>query len=140
MLPTLGARLRAEVSNRVFIVALVGGMAMLPACASSDALSDRGSSQPGISGLIIRNNNWNDMTVYLVQGGARLRVGEVSGFSQEVFPAARLGMLTGGTGAFLVARPLAGRPFRSENLTFTPGRTLVWTIENQPSHSYLSLR
>jgi hypothetical protein len=40
----------------------------------------------------------------------------------------------------LVARPLAGRAFRSEPLVFAPGATLVWTIENQPAHSYLSVR
>jgi hypothetical protein len=103
-------------------------------------MADRGAPTFEPAGLVIRNNNWNPMTIYLVQGGARLRVGQVEGFSQEVFPAARLGMLTGGTDTFLVARPLAGRPFRSDNLVFTPGRMLVWTIENQPAHSYLSVR
>lgn len=133
MFPTLGARLRAATINLFCIVALAG-------CVSSGAINDRGASHPELAGLIVRNNNWNSMTVYLVQGGARVRVGEVRGFGQEVFPATRLGMLTGGTGTFLVARPLAGSAFRSEPLVFTPGRMLVWTIENQPSHSYLSVR
>jgi hypothetical protein len=133
MFPTLGARPRAGIINLLCIIALAG-------CASSGAIDNRGASHPEFSGLTIRNNNWSTMTVYLVQGGARVRVGEVNGFTQAFFPAARLGMLAGGTGTFLVARPLAGRAFRSENLVFAPGRMLVWTIENQPAHSYLSVR
>jgi hypothetical protein len=139
MFPTLGTRPRAAINHRLRLVALVGGIAML-GCATSGSMSERGAPNLEPSGLIVRNNNWNSMTVYLVQGGARVRVGEVNGFSQEVFPTSRLGMLTGGTGTFLVARPFAGRPFRSETLVFTPGRMLVWTIENQPAHSYLSVR
>jgi hypothetical protein len=139
MFRTLGVRLRAEVSNRLCLVALVGGMATLAGCASTGATSDRSAPHPELSGLIVRNNNWNSMTIYLVQGGARMRVGDVGGFSQAVFPAKRLSMLAGGIDAFLVARPLAGRAFRSERLMFPSTGMVVWTIENQPAHSYLSV-
>ena len=139
MFPTLGTRLRAEVRNRLYIVALVGGMAALAGCASSGAVKDRDASRPQPSGLIVRNNNWNSMTVYLVQGGTRVRVGEVAGLSQAVFPVSRLSMLAGGSDLFLVGRPLAGTAFRSERLTFPPTGMLVWTIENQPAHSFLSV-
>ena len=140
MVLTLGGRLRAAIHTRLSIVALAAAMATLGGCATSGGMATRRASNVEPSGLIVQNNSWNQVTVYLLQGGARLRVGEVAGFSTQVFPGSRLGMMTGGTGTFLVARPLAGTPFRSENLMFTPGRMLVWTIENQPAHSYLSLR
>ena len=140
MVPTLGGRLRAAINTRLSIVALAATMATLGACATLGGMAPRRASNSQPSGLIVQNNGWNQVTVYLIQGGARLRVGEVAGFSTQVFPGNRLGMMTGGSSTFLVARPLAGTPFRSENLVFTAGRTLVWTIENQPAHSYLSLR
>ncbi|HJU68003.1 MAG TPA: hypothetical protein VJ650_07105 [Gemmatimonadaceae bacterium] len=140
MIPTLGARLRAAINHRLCTLMVVGGIAALSGCATSGVFAGQATPSLEPAGLTVRNNNWNTMTVYIVQGGARVRVGQVDGFSQQVFPATRLGMLTGGTGAFLVARPLAGQAFRSENLLFTPGRMLVWTIGSQPAHSYLSVR
>lgn len=140
MLPTLGVRLRAAISTRLSIAALVGGIATLGGCATSGGMKGQVAPNLQPTSLIVQNNNWNNMTVYVVQGGERRRVGDVNGFSVAVFPANRLGSFGGPGGTFLVARPLAGRAFRSEPLVFTPGRTLIWTIENQPAYSHLSVR
>jgi hypothetical protein len=80
------------------------------------------------------------MTVYVAGGGGFRRLGDVEGLSERFFSPSKVGALTSDMNAFLVARPLAGRPFRSEPLVFAPGRTLVWTIQNQPALSYLSVR
>lgn len=140
MVRTLGGRLRAAISKRLCIVALVSGIATLGGCATSGGMAERRAPSLEPGALIVQNNNWNNMTVYVAQGGDFRRIGEVNGFSTAVFPPTRLGSFGGPGGTFLIARPLAGRAFRSEPLVFSPGRTVIWTIENQPLHSHLSVR
>lgn len=128
-----GSRLRAVIAIAICFVGVAG-------CVNARASSDSSVSPVQTGGLVVRNNNWSAMTVYVAGGVGFRRLGEVEGLSERFFSPNKLGTLTSDMHAILVARPLAGTPFRSEPLAFAPGRTLVWTIQNQPALSYLTVR
>ena len=138
MFPITASRLRATLRTGLCLAALSGGITLLAACATSGGMEERGMYDP--VGLLVRNDSWNSVTVYVARGGVRWRLGDVSVSSTEFFPAERLDLAGNLDGAYLVARPLGQPAFRSEPLIFAPGKTLVWTIANQRAHSYLSVR
>jgi hypothetical protein len=112
---------------------------MLTACASVGGGShDQAPEEP--SALFVENRSWSPVTVYLSASGQAMRVGSVDSFSHQSFSLEKYPTALNGGDLFLVARPLAGRPFRSESFVYSPGRTTVWTIENQSSLSQLVVR
>lgn len=80
--------------------------------------------------MVVENNNWHDMTVYLVRNGTRSRLGSVPSMGRANFV---LGPgLIGGSGEIrLLADPLGStRKFLSEPILVFPGRQVRFKVEN----------
>jgi hypothetical protein len=135
------ARLRASLSRHLAALAIVAAVAGSTACASSGGVGMRAAavgSSP--SSILVENNSWDRVTVYISRGDQLWRLGDVSALARTEFPIQRLGFLADGRSTFLVAHPLAGRSFRSEQFMFPSGGVAVWTIENQSGLSHVSVR
>jgi hypothetical protein len=124
---------------RVLMPILAG--ALLTACASGGGGAGYRAGTPELSSnLVVKNNSWDPVTVYVATSGQPLRVGSVDATSTRSFSLDSFRSAMEGRDAYLVARPLAGRPFRSEGFAFWPGHTTIWTIENRSALSQLVVR
>ncbi|MCA9735993.1 MAG: hypothetical protein KC645_00020 [Gemmatimonadetes bacterium] len=99
-----------------------------------------GSARPdGTFAVVVANQNWADMTIYVSTASARMRLGMVGTLQQRSFEVAWGSV---GQGAVvLIAQPLGGtRDYRSPGVPVEPGATLRWTLENELSMSHLEVR
>jgi hypothetical protein len=135
------ARLRAQMGRHVVAASMMVGAATMSACASGGGVGTR-AVQYGMSpsSVVIENNSWDRVTVYISRGDQLWRLGDVGALARTEFPVQRLGFLADGRSTFLVAHPLAGQSFRSEQFMFPTGGVAVWTIENQSGLSHVSVR
>ena len=117
------------------------GVAAATACASTGGVGARAAAAgQSPSSVLVVNNSWDRVTVYISRGDQLWRLGDVSALGKTEFPIHRFGFLADGRSTFFVAHPLAGRSFRSEQFMFPNGGVAVWTIENQSGLSHISLR
>ncbi|HKO15602.1 MAG TPA: hypothetical protein VJU87_05145 [Gemmatimonadaceae bacterium] len=137
-----GARLRAGVGRHLCVIALAASAGLLGACASSGSVGQRAAAAAagGAGDLVVENNSWDRVTVYLERGGQLWRVGDVGALDKTRFSMKQLGPLVDGRNTYLVAHPIAGSSFRSESFLFPMGSTAVWTIENQSGLSHVVVR
>lgn len=80
-------------------------------------------------GLRIANHNYLDITIYVLHGGQRTRVGTVTGSSTQVFilPSHLLGQ---GREIELLGDPVGSSDVvRTERLVVQPGQYIDWTLE-----------
>lgn len=78
--------------------------------------------------LEVQNQSFYDMTVYVYRGGARIRLGTVSGNSTQVFEIPR-SIANPGIPVRFMADPIGGaRTPYSEEITILPGETIVLRI------------
>jgi hypothetical protein len=134
------ARLRAIICRHLVIASVMAGASTMAACASSGGVGLRAQQMEAPTGVVIENNSWDRVTVYISRGDQLWRLGDVGALSHAQFPMQRLGFLADGRTTFLVARPLAGQQFRSEQFMFPSGGIATWTIENQSGLSHVSVR
>jgi hypothetical protein len=89
--------------------------------------------------LTVDNNNWAQVTIYVVRSGMRTRLGQVGAMKSETF---RLHpTLVSGTGEMhIVARPLASRhAFTSQRVIVSPGQRIELRLENNLNLSSFSV-
>jgi hypothetical protein len=122
---------------RVLLPILVG--VLLTACASGGVVP-RGEESELAGSLMVQNRSWKPVTVYIAKGGQLWRLGTVDASRGRSFSPDQLSFAADGRDAYLVARPPAGDPFRSEAFTFSLGRATTWTIENAGAMSRLAVR
>lgn len=135
------ARLRATICRHFVIASLVAGASTITACASGGGIGMRAQQMDqGPTSVVVENNSWDRVTVYISRGDQLWRLGDVGALSHASFPMQRLGFFADGRSTFLVARPLAGQQFRSEQFMFPSGGIATWTIENQSGLSHVSVR
>jgi hypothetical protein len=86
----------------------------------------------------IDNQNFNDMNIYLVNGGQRWLLGEAGGLTRTTLNISE--GLTPATGELrLEADPVGGsRPIFTPVLVVSPGQSVYWTIGSDPSMSTAS--
>jgi hypothetical protein len=86
----------------------------------------------------IQNQNWSDITIYLMTGGLPQRLGMVTALSNGsfAFPSQRL--YTGGS-VRLRALPVAGNAFTSEAILVQPGQAITWTVKNDIDTSSITV-
>jgi hypothetical protein len=126
-----------EPLGRVRTLACTLAIAALGACATAGR--PEAAPSPIASRVVVRNNSWDHVTLYLGHRGALWRIGDVDGLSDVSFPVP--GWLRPDLDdVYFVARPIGGRSFRSEPFAFSRGTTAVWTIGNQAAASYVALR
>ena len=134
------ARLRATVCRHLALAAMLLGSAGMMACASGGVGARAAAIGSSPSSIVVENNSWDRVIVYISRGDQLWRLGDVGALGRTVFPVHRFGFLSDGRSTYLVAHPLAGRSFRSEQFMFPSGGVAVWTIENQSGLSHVSLR
>ena len=131
-----GAALRRYLTTFSFALVSVATLA----CASSGVGMRAAQSANSPASIVVENNSWDRVTVYVSRGDQLWRLGDVGALGRTEFPIQRFGFLTDGRSTYLVAHPLAGRSFRSEQFMFPSGGVAVWTIENQNGLSHVSVR
>jgi hypothetical protein len=135
------ARLRAQIGRHIVAASMVLGAATMTACASANGIGARAASfGDSPTSVVIENNSWDRVTVYISRGDQLWRLGDVGALARTEFPIQRLGFIADGRSTYLVAHPLAGQQFRSEQFMFPSGGVAVWTIENQSGLSHVSVR
>lgn len=134
------ARLRARLSRQLVAAAIVAGAAGMSACASGGVGTRAQQYDASPSSVVIENNSWDRVTVYISRGDQLWRLGDVGALGKTEFPVQKLGFIADGRSTYLVAHPLAGESFRSEQFMFPNGGVAVWTIENQSGLSHVSVR
>jgi hypothetical protein len=134
------ARLRAQLSRQFVVVAIVVSAAGMSACASGGVGVRAQQYEASPSSVVIENNSWDRVTVYISRGDQLWRLGDVGALARTEFPIQKLGFIADGRSTYLVAHPLAGQSFRSEQFMFPSGGVAVWTIENQSGLSHVSVR
>ena len=115
-------------------IAAAGLLALSAGCASTSRLSP--PSDAGTT-VIVRNNNFSDMNVYIIStGGARTRVGFAPGEATTSF------VLPASAGSVrIVADPVGGTVVaRSGELSVNPGDTIDFTIEQNVALSMATVR
>lgn len=130
--------LRSRVLRRARVVTRVLAVAAIAACAP--ATHHDTAPRPERGSILVRNYKPEYVAIYLARrGGMIWRLGELPGIGDATFtvPRAALAVIDE---VYLIARPLAGRPFQSESFLFPSGATAVWTIEGHTSLSHVALR
>lgn len=108
-------------------VALAFLLVALPACSTGAKGASR--AQP-ITRTYVRVNNqsWLDMTVYVVRGAQKVRIGQVSSNATTRLEIPH-GMISGATVLSFMVDPIGSqRTATSFDLTVTPGETVQLTI------------
>ena len=107
-------------------LALVSFVAMLTACYGM-AQTGAGSSQPPTA-LSVDNQSFADMSIFASRSGQRVRLGIATGNSRTVFTIPS-GLVTGMATLRFVADPIgSSRVSVSEEITVSPGDTVVLLI------------
>lgn len=123
---------------------LAAGMMMVAgACAPAAGTT---AYAPGLDGVgpeettvRVENNNWDNMTVYVVRGSARHRLGMVTSMNAETFriPAA---FMSGTEAVRLVADPIgSSNTYVTPSVQVKPGEQIEFDIENHLAISSVSV-
>jgi hypothetical protein len=83
----------------------------------------------------VDNQNFSDMNIYLVNGGQRWLLGQVSGLSKATLKISS-GLATSGGRVRLLADGIGGAgPISTPTLLVAPGQSIFWTIGSDPATS-----
>jgi hypothetical protein len=88
----------------------------------------------------VENRNFLDVVIYAVQGGGRIRVGDVTGTSSKTFVVQLNRISMGGEVRFMADPIGSGRAWTTEALHVFAGQTVQLTIESDVRRSTLSIR
>ena len=114
-------------------VLLAGGCAHGKAATADDSTPEKAT-------IRVTNNNWSDMTIYLLRGTERRRLGTVGSNSTGVFQLPEY-VLVGSGDIRLLADPLGStRTYLSPLLLVSPGQQVEWRLENNMSLSSAYIR
>lgn len=135
----MGSGRMVVLMGALFASAAVGG------CASSGSSEATYVGMPAPearmrTALVVENNNWQDMTVYLLRDGMRFRLGSVPSLARERF--VLNSAMMGGTGTLqIIADPLgSNRAWVSEPFLVQPGDEVRFKLENNISLSSYMIR
>jgi hypothetical protein len=123
--------------NGLLAAALV---AVAPAGACAPMAQARGPNGIGQeqTALIVENNNWQDMALYLLRSGTKVRIGSVPSFSKARIPLS--GALIGAGEIQLLADPIgSNRRFVTEPINVQPGQQVLFRLENNLAVSSYSV-
>ena len=117
---------------RAGLVVLLG---LSSACGASNS-APKSSPEPVLSGIPVQidNQNFSDMTIYVVKSGQRLLVGQAGGLAKTTLT---IKDATRGDGRIrLLAEPVgAASRITTPILVVPPGQTIFWTIGSDPATS-----
>ncbi len=122
-------------------IALLLLVVVPPSCTPRRASPFSGSRR-GASTVTLRvdNRHWADMTISVVRGGARARLGQVSTNGDQTFRLPR-GMDAPGISIYFEADPVgSNQVYRSPLVAIGPDDAYVWTLAVTLEHSTLVRR
>ncbi len=121
------------------IVAALAAVATLGACAPMTKTSGADALGGDQSELVVENNNWQDMALYVLKNGTRWRIGSVPSLGKGRFHLSNA--MIGGNGEIqLVADPLgSSRRFVTERIVVLPGQHVSFRLENNLAISSYSV-
>jgi hypothetical protein len=100
--------------------------------------ADTGTSGRSAVAIEIDNRNYSDMTIYLIDGGVRVRVGSAPGLSKTSLSLPR-GWHAAGGRVRLLADPVgSSAAIRTPTLIVGSGQSVYWTIGLDAASSYAS--
>ena len=122
-------------------MAAVAVIVLATGCAGQGTAGGSGSprQRPEAATVVVSNNNWMDMSIYLVRAGTSIRLGAVTSMETRRF---RLPLLAAGASDnALRAEPIGSRTTHtSEPLVIGPGDELEWRLEANLAHSSIHVR
>ena len=115
----LAGRARMAIATALVTIALAG-------CGGNQADTGIIPNQPTI--LRVDNQSFNDMRIYVIQGGQRIRVGTANGKNISTFKLSK-SVITGSTTVKVEAVPIGGKGHSvSEEISVQPGEELELRI------------
>ena len=103
----------------LFSMLIIGMLATLPACASKSAATTDNPANAQTT-LVVRNDNYLDFNIYLIQGSQRVRIGTARGLATSRLTISRY--VFGVTVLQFLADPIGGNVTPvSERINVTPG-------------------
>jgi len=123
------------------MAAIAIGTLSVSACATTEGIAQYEDELANRTSTVrVSNNNWSEVTIYLVRPGMRARLGSVSSMSTADLRIPRA-LMTPGSNIQLVARPLASnRGYVSQNIHIMPGQRINLRVENSINLSSYSIR
>lgn len=114
---------------RAFTIAAAAAM-LLGACAPAAEQARTTMSTRGKTTLVVENANWSDITIYLLYGSSRIRMGSVPSMRQARFNIPDAYVL-GVSDVTLQADPVgSGRTWISPPIQVFPGAQVALKVEN----------
>lgn len=90
--------------------------------------------------LEVENLNWQDMHIYVLAGGQRWSIGQVTSLSQRAFELPD-GVFGAGRDIVFLADPVGSVvAYHSDPVLLEPGDRVEWTLQNRLSQSSLFVR
>ena len=86
-------------------------------------------AQPGVESvtqLEVRNDRWDDLTVYLEREGALLKLGTVPGLSSRLLNVPAVYLPNGGDVRLSASRPGSAAQATSVRFNLAPGQRIAW--------------
>lgn len=120
-------------------IALATG-ATLGGCAPATEQAELGAPE-GQTTLVVENNNWSDMVIYVTRGASRTRIGSVTSMRTATFRITD-SMAGGGYGEVrIIADPVGtDRTYTSPVINIVPGSQVQLRLQNNVQVSSFSVR
>lgn len=112
------------------LMAVATAALLATGCASAGERPARSGFDDGNTTIRVTNNNWSDMTIYLVRHGTRQRLGMVTSQGVGIFrvPAHAV---ESASDVRLIADPIGSSvTYASEPIMISPGQEMEWRLEN----------
>jgi len=111
----------------------------MAACAARGAGAGAGSASQQSSQLVVQNDYWLDVVIYLVHGTARIRMGTVTGLSHATFRI-KQGVVSTESARLLVDPIGASRGYLTDAITVMPGQLIELRVGSPLNFSTVSTR
>lgn len=110
------------------VVAVTGACSLFGGLGGETDNPMQGSAATTV-GVVVENQHWSDMVVYVVSGGQRRRLGMVTTANRGSFEISQ-NLLT--SNLYLLAEAVgSSASIRTDILNVGEGDVVVWTLENQ---------
>ena len=112
------------------LMAVAAAAFLATGCASAGERPASGGFSDGSTTIRVTNNNWSDMTIYLVRQGTRQRLGTVTSQGIGIFRVPSHAVESS-SDVRLIADPIGStRAYSSAPILISPGQQMEWRLEN----------
>lgn len=80
--------------------------------------------------LSVENRHWSNVTVYVLRGNARVRMGTVTSMNTRTFVVPAVIVSSGPVDVRLIADPVGAEPYTSEPVSVAPGDHIEFRLAN----------